>query len=291
MIIVGSGLAAHAAALLLTRKGLRPALLVERAPEPVALPDFVLWQPVGARLAAALRGWDMLEALIGDREGPIWTRLEARLLLGDGDEGELAARRAAAGDRELTATAPGEKRLVRGVLFEPESLLLAMTQAIEAGGGVVERGARVRGISVIGDEVLGAVSEAARWDAPAVVNAADDERAMAVARMAREPLDLTFVPSPLGHCRPAVEDTAATLNGDALWSDRGGVSILGDSPLLQPAGSCRTLAMVLRSALTQPPLVGPSPRVRGSWRLLRTAGWPFAALGAAAQLVDQLTLR
>ncbi|HBY95500.1 MAG TPA: hypothetical protein DEP84_16350, partial [Chloroflexi bacterium] len=256
VIVIGGGLAAHALALLLTRKGRRVALLAERRPLPAALPDFVLWQPAGPRLTAALRGGETLDALIESLPGLTWTRLEARLRLAPEDERELAARLALAGERHRTMRAPGRSPLLHGVLFETGQALPAMAQAIEAGGGIVERAARVRGISVIGDEVLGAVSDAARWDALAVVNAADDERAMAMARMAREPLDLTFVPSPLVHCQPSDEAAAATLHGDALWSDgTGGVYLLGDSPLLQPAAACRTLAMVTRSALTQPVLV------------------------------------
>lgn len=289
VIVIGSGLAAHALAWLLARQGRRVALLAEADPAPWALPDFVLWQPVGPRLAAALRGWDVLAAVAESLEGPAWTPLEAHPLLAPGDEPELAARLARANDRALTAAAPGGSTRLRGVLFEPARLLPAMARAVEARGGAVERGARVRGISVIEDEVLGAVSAAARWGAPVVVNAADDERAMAVARMAREPLDLTFVPAPLIHCRTSGEDVAATLHGEARWNDAaGGSYVLGASPLLQPTGACRTLAMVTRSALTQPPLAGPAERVRGSWRLLGTAGWPLVALGAATQLAEQL---
>lgn len=46
---------------------------------------------------------------------------------------------------------------------------------------------RVRGVSVIENAILGAIAEDARYDAPVVMNASQDERYAAYARMMRQP--------------------------------------------------------------------------------------------------------
>lgn len=109
-------------------------------------------------------------------------------------------------------------------------------------------GTRVRGISVIENGILGAIAEDARYDARVVVNAAEDERFAAFARMMRHPgtLDLQVVP-------PEYEATA-------------------NEPYLRDRGV---------------PRAEPLP-VSGGWQIRGVAGWPLLAVGAALHLADRL---
>lgn len=290
VIVIGSGIAAYASALTLARSGLRVGLLVEREPERVTLPDFPLWQPQGPRLTAALRGWRAWwEEIQPSLSEPVSTRLEARLLLTNGEKQALDGRLSQTGDSPRVAQTTDGGWLFQGALFDLDRLFAAMAQAITSAGGVVQSGARVRGVSVIEGQILGVISEAARWDARILLNASDDERAMAVARMAREPVDLSFVSVPLVRCGTAAGEVSVTLSGDACWRDADGSTwVLGESPLVRPENPCRTVATVTRSAQSRPPLAGRSEEVRGSWRGLGTAGWPFVALGTAAEVVQQV---
>ncbi|HYN89317.1 MAG TPA: hypothetical protein VER55_12335, partial [Ardenticatenaceae bacterium] len=113
---------------------------------------------------------------------------------------------------------------------------------------------------------------------------------MAIARMAREPLDLSFHAVPLAEC-PTADGSypVVTSGGDARWADQTGAHfLLGEASSLEPPATCRTLGIIARASLAQPLLASPAQRVRGSWRLLGTAGWPLVAFGAAAALASDL---
>ncbi len=74
----------------------------------------------------------------------------------------------------------------------PESDLDPLIQAMGERLAAIEKcyfitGTRVRGISVIEKTILGAIAEDARYDAPVVINAAEDDRHAAYARMMHQP--------------------------------------------------------------------------------------------------------
>lgn len=213
-IVIGRGLAAAALAAQLAARGTRVALLVE---EPG-------WEE-GQRLARAA-----------------WPEGERAALALQGLA--LLAEWQAAGLPGLTPMDEGCWRL------DYDQLLPALGEQLAAHEGChLAYGTRVRGISVIEGAILGAIAEDARYDARQLVNAAEDARHSALARMAREPhgeLALKpFTPHELPDATPYAQD--------------------------------------------QGPLhVGPTA-IQGAWRLSGLAGWPLLALGAAAQLAAQLS--
>ncbi len=155
IIVLGRGLAAAALAALLVARGRTVALLVE---EPS-------WER-GMRTAkaGALTGTDAELAAHGSALLPAWQA--ARLPgISSAEEKEPPVWSL---DYDLLLPALGEQ------VAAAERCWLAMDT-------------HVRGISVIEGAILGAIAEDSRYDARVLVNAAEDERQSAFARMMREP--------------------------------------------------------------------------------------------------------
>lgn len=233
VIVLGRGLAAAALALLLAQRGRRVALLVEEPGwDSATYPAWQGWhhakeQRVRAAAGAALLAQWQTAAMPGiaahpTDAGPLW-RLDYAALL------------PALGQRIEQLGEPEE-----GTRADRRSTWIAQAT-------------RVRGISVIENAILGAIAEDARYDARAVVNAAEDARYSAFARMMRQPASLDL--------RPVTPDLPP------------------DTPATWPAAA----ALRDHAALE----VGATPVV-GAWQLRGIAGWPLLALGAALRLAEQL---
>lgn len=228
-IVLGRGLAAATLAWALAQAGRRVALLVEEPGWAADLhPAWVAAHPTGEQATLAARGAAMLQAwqaqgLPGITEQPI------------------------AGGESLW-------------LLDYDRLLPALGEQLGAGEGCwCAVGTRVRGISVIENAILGAIAEDARYDARQLVNAAEDERHSAFARMMRHPRTLDLQPSApvLPTPLPRLEQPTLALLTAPRPHDRGA------------------------------PVAEETP-VRGAWRLAGVAGWPLLALGLAADLADRL---
>jgi hypothetical protein len=146
-------------------------------------------------------------------------------------------------------------------LIDYDRLFPELIRRIAAGEkSHVAESTRVRGISVIENAVLGAIAEDSRYDARQIINAAEDERYAAFARMLRHREQLALTPfSPSDTPEPRL-----TSEYGAGWS--------GALPYLRDGGE-----------LT----VGKST-VTGAWHVRGVAGWPLLALGCAVQLARHL---
>ncbi len=112
-------------------------------------------------------------------------------------------------------------------LLDYDKLLPALGERVAAGERcwlAVET--RVRGISVIENAILGTIAEDSRYDARQVVNAAEDERYAAFARMIRQP-DVLELTQEGGHhgSPPLPRDRSALAIGETAvrgaWRMRG----------------------------------------------------------------------
>ncbi|MDQ4075438.1 MAG: hypothetical protein M3220_04235 [Chloroflexota bacterium] len=228
-IVLGRGLAAAALADTLRQQGRRVALLVE-APG---------WEQ-GTR--AAWRGWH---------------RGSARAALAE--RGEVLLKEwQAVGLPGITFHDVGHELPVW--LLDYGQLLPAIGECIAAGEDCwVAVGTRVRGISVIENAILGAIAEDSRYDARQAINAAEDERYAAFARMMRHPDKLDLVPvTPTDNLRLGIRD-----DGSSAWP--------GASPFVRDRSEV---------AIEETP-------VMGAWRVRGVAGWPLLALGATTRLTEQ----
>lgn len=262
-IVIGGGLAATAAARFLARAGRTVTLILESEGLPPPLADFPALHRLPQRRDLAAAGLTLLAA---EGAGVGWAPLAARV---------------------VGPPLPDSATELPGALVDQPALMAAWRDEVRAAGGRVVA-TRVRGLSIIEGVVLGAITEAGRWDAPLLLNASDDERAIALGRMARESFDLALLPVPLSHCPTLASDGArATAGGALAWPDgRTGSFVVGESSLLFPEGThCVARDMVARSPLDRPLLLG-AGSARGAWRLLGTAGWPLLALGAAHWLAQ-----
>ncbi|HEX8681196.1 MAG TPA: hypothetical protein VF707_02710 [Ardenticatenaceae bacterium] len=230
VIILGRGLAAAALADALAQSGRRVALLAEEPGwERGTRPAWRGWH-IGAQTAFAVAGAEMLAG---------WQ---------------------AAGLPGITEHDVGHAYPFW--LLDLDQLLPALGERVAASAGCwVATETRVRGVSVIENAILGVIAEDSRYDARHVVNAAEDERHAAFARMMREPQSLA-----LSHFTPTPDETVAV-------SASNQVSYPAATPFLRDEPA---------------PTLGPTS-VQGAWRIAGVAGWPVLALGAATQLAAQLT--
>jgi hypothetical protein len=142
-------------------------------------------------------------------------------------------------------------------------LLPALTEQIAGKKGCfTAMGTRVRGISIIENRALGAIAEDARYDARGVVNAAEDDRYAAFARMMRQPHSLDLQPfSPVSS--PRVHFVS---NGTPAYP--GAAPFLHDR--LPPTGEGLSAA--------------------GAYHIHGVAGWPLLALGVARELARHISV-
>lgn len=228
IIVLGRGLAATALADLLAAAGRRVALLVES-------PGFE------SDRRPAWRGWHTESAAALAAQGQ-------RLLKQWTDDG-------LPGIHPIPANNPP------AALLDLNHLLPALGARVAAAEGCyLGRGGRVRGISVIENTVLGAIAEEARYDGRIVVNAAEDGRYNAFARMLHRPSHLELSPF-----SPAPAETVH----------------------IEAAGVARYPDAVPFSRDRAPAEAGPTG-VEGAFQIRGVAGWPLLALGAAARLADTI---
>jgi hypothetical protein len=146
-------------------------------------------------------------------------------------------------------------------LVNLDELLPALGERIGAAPGCwVATETQVRGVSVIENGILGAIAEDSRYDARHVVNASEDERHAAYARMMRKPheLELTLV---------------TPHSSDEIY--------------LKPDGVLGYPEAAPYWRDDQPIVVGPTS-VQGAWRVAGVAGRPTLAIGAALHVAEQV---
>lgn len=155
----------------------------------------------------------------------------------------------------------------------------ALVSAVQDAGAELLQ-TRVRGISVIEGRILGAVSEAARFDARHDIFASEDpDRAHALSRMALEPITVQQHPVPLRRLPPKLDTPVFAAHG-MLWPAEGHDWLFGSLPVDSlPAGE--HVADVSVADADTPPRIGASETIVGAWHLLGTRGRLLEAIGAA----------
>ena len=258
IVVLGRGLAASALADGLVQQGRGVALLVEQP----------AWE---GGLRPGWEGWH-----VANEPGNVGANPSARP---GGKREPLAAGKreglpllAAEGAKQLAAW---QKEGLPGISSHPlgnrpplwlldyDQLLPALGERIAAGTGCwVAEGTRVRGISVIENAILGAIAEDARYDARQVINAAEDKRYAAFARMMRRRHSLDLVP----FTPTASTSVNGTQDGQAAY------------PNALPFNRDRHQPMIEETT------------VKGAWRMYGVAGWPLLALGMVARYLQKEAL-
>lgn len=286
VVVIGEGVGALLAALKLAEADRRVALLAEGdwtvPPGPAEWVVVPLVDGDTSRADYAAAGFTECIAL-GERFPGVISQIEG-LWVGDvpagGDrfvDGEAAVP-SALGDVEPPAVQ------VPAVRIHVKRLYDALADALQDAGAEILR-TRVRGVSVIEGRILGAVSEAARFDARHDVFASEDPaRAYALSTMALEPITLRHGSVQLRRL-PAKVDTPVFAAGGMLWPAEGHDWLLGDIPGTSVVAG-EHIADIPMADPDVAPRIGQSERIVGAWHLLGTRGRLLEAIGSARTLSD-----
>lgn len=281
VVVIGEGVGALLAALKLAEAGQRVALLAEGEwsipPGPAEWAAVPLVAGAASRAGYAAAGFAESAALqerfpdaISQTEG-VWL---AEIPAG----GEQFVR-----DNADVPSRLGKVNLpaarVPAVRVHMKRFYDALVDAVQDAGAEILQ-TRVRGISVIEGQILGAVSEAVRFDARHDIFASEDpDRAHALSRMALEPLTLQQRSVPLRRLPPRLETPVFTARG-MLWPAEDHDWLFGELPVDSlPAGE--HVANVSVADPDTAPRIGASEGIVGAWHLLGTRGRLLEAIGAA----------
>lgn len=288
VVVIGEGLAALLTALRLAEAGRRVALLAESdwniPPGPAEWLVVPLAGGAASRARYAAAGFSEL-AELGQRFPDTVAETEA-IWLGDVPGGATEFVRGDANMSSALGRSDGSGTRVPAMRVHVERLHEAVADAAQAAGAEILH-TRVRGVSVIEGQILGAVSEAARFDARHDIFASEDpQRAHALSKMALEPIRVQHRTLPLRRLQ-SISDTPVCSTGGMLWPAEESNWLLGDLPIDSLPTGAHVADVSIADADTAP-YIGPSDTVTGAWHLLGTCGRLLEAIGAAQVLTNTL---